>query len=116
MDHQESLRLDLERIRLAIRKLNLFENLKPINPEAAECFLREAQQELEELLKGPLPCLADDDGEIGAAIRNGFVTGELGPDLEDPGSSSPVLGGGATIAMEMKQVVDRVVGRQLMSV
>ena len=55
MDQLESLRLDLERIRMAIRKLNLSENLKPINPEAAERFLVEAQGDLDELLKGPLP-------------------------------------------------------------
>ena len=55
MDQLESLHLDLERIRVAIRKLNLSENLKPINPEAAERFLVEAQGDLDELLKGPLP-------------------------------------------------------------
>ena len=116
MDRLESLRLDLERIRVAIRKLNLSENLKPINPEAADCFLLEAQQELDALLKGPLPCPVDGGRKIGPAIRNGFAMDDLGPDLEGPGSSSPVLGSDALIAMEMKQIVERVVGRQLMSV
>jgi hypothetical protein len=107
--HKESLRSDLERIRLAIRKLNLFENLKAINPEAAECFLLEAQQELDDLLTGPLPCPVDYGQEIGAATRNGLVTGNLGPDLEGSGSSDLALGGSAMIAMEMKEVVDRIV-------
>ena len=116
MDQLENLRLDLERIRVAIRKLNLSENLKPINPEAADCFLLEAQQELDALLKGPLPCPIDGGRKVGSAIRNGFAMDDLGPDLEGPGSSSPVLGSDAVIAMEMKRVVDQVVGRQLMSV
>ncbi len=55
MNRQESLRSDLERIQVAIRKLNMSENLRPINPEAAERFLVEAQGDLDELLKGPLP-------------------------------------------------------------
>ncbi len=42
--------------------------------------------------------------------RKGALKQALSPDLEGSGPSGPVLGGGAMIATQMKEVVDQIVG------